>query len=121
MFVRIKCLAQLFPNEEKLLRVPAGAELYHEGSTSTQAYVVKFGNVEIRKNGRLTEIGSAGCLLGEETVLNSRPKQATVSVISDCGLVVLDQARFERLILQTPGFKAHVMRIAEERQRAGYE
>lgn len=116
MIKPIRNLAQLFSEDDQLLRIPAGHELYHQGSSGACGYVVKYGEVDIRVNGKLLETGSVGCLLGEECLLNTIPRRTTVIAASDCGLVAVDRNRMGYLVQRTPGLLNHIKRIIELRQ-----
>ena len=63
------------------IRLPAGAELFSEGSPGDQAYVIKEGQIEIVKtsNGRevLLAVRQAGEVIGEMSLLDSAPRFAT--------------------------------------------
>ncbi len=78
-------------------------------------YVVKYGDLAIQANGKLVEIGSAGCLVGEECRFNNTIRRTTVIASSDCGLIPIDRNRLERLIRQTPGLLNHIKRLIELR------
>ena len=112
----IKNLAQLFPNEEHLVRVKAGGVIYLRGSPGHCGYVIKYGEVDIMLNGKLVEAGAIGCFFGEECLLNTVPRRATVIAASDCGLVPIDRRRLDALVTHTPGLLNHIKRVIELRQ-----
>jgi len=48
-------------------------------------------------------------------VVDGSPRHATVTAITDCKFVVVDEKRFHFLIDETPGFATEVIRIMAQR------
>jgi len=116
MFSLVTKLTQLFPNEEEYLTLPAGNMLFRRGDQGSYMYVVKYGNVDIRVDGKLVEIGSVGIPLGEESLVEHAPRMASVMASSDCKLIVIDHARLDTLIKNTPALLNHLKLLIELRR-----
>jgi len=108
MFSLVTKLTQLFPNEEEYLNLPAGNMLFRRGDQGSYMYVLKYGNVDIRADGKLLEIGRVGIPLGEESLVEHVPRMASVMAISDCKLIAIDQKRLDTLVKRTPALLNHL-------------
>lgn len=80
----------------------AGTVLFREGEPAREMFVVHSGAVQIHKTVRDVEqvlgILGAGELFGEMALLNSRPRNATATVIEDSQLLVIDPPTFDTMI-----------------------
>lgn len=80
----------------------AGTVLFREGEQAQEMYVVHSGSVRIHKSvrgvGQLLGVLGAGELFGEMALLNSRPRNATATVVEDSQLLVIDPKTFDSMI-----------------------
>ena len=91
--------------------VPAGKVLCDEGSVGREFFFIVTGTATVRRNGRkIAELGPGG-YFGELSLLDRKPRSATVVSTSDMTLLVLDQRRFSGLLEELPAL-AHKLLIA---------
>ena len=88
------------------VQLPAGAELFAEGSRGDRAYVIESGELEVIKNssGRpvLLDLRRAGDVIGEIALLEDTPRTATLRARSDSRLLAINQEQFDQLINSSP-------------------
>jgi signal transduction histidine kinase/predicted CoA-binding protein len=88
------------------IRLPAGAELFSEGSPGNQAYVIKEGQIEIVKssNGRevLLAVRQAGEVIGEMSLLDSAPRFATGRARTESLLLAIRHEDLDNLLNISP-------------------
>jgi signal transduction histidine kinase/predicted CoA-binding protein len=88
------------------VHLPAGQELFKEGSMGDQAYIIEKGQLEILKStgGRSVQIAvrQAGDVIGEMAMLDSAPRTATVRARTDCQLLEISHAHLDHLINISP-------------------
>ncbi len=88
------------------MRIPAGQELFAEGSPGDRAYVIKSGALEIIKNssGRevLLAVRHSGDVIGEMALLEDNPRMASVRARDDTELIVIHQDQFDALLDSSP-------------------
>lgn len=86
--------------------IPAGQELFAEGSPGDKAYVIKTGALEVIKNsnGRevLLAVRHSGDVIGEMALLEDKPRMASVVTRQDSVLVVIHQDQFDSLLDTSP-------------------
>ena len=100
---------------------PAGTSIIKLGDKAHAAYVVDSGKVEIwieRDGGKrvLSEVTTGG-IFGEMALIDSEPRSATVTAITDVELVPVSEKQFLFLVSQTPYFALKVMRVLAQRLR----
>lgn len=88
------------------VELPAGQELFAEGSRGDKAYIIRSGELEVIKatGGRpvLLSVRGAGDVIGEMAILEDLPRTATVKARSDASLYAIQQEQFERLLNASP-------------------
>jgi len=82
--------------------VPKGTILFRENEPGQEMYIIQSGKVRISKKVReidktLTILGK-GDFFGEMSILNNKPRSATVEVIEDAKLLVIDPQTFEKMV-----------------------
>jgi len=110
-------LAELFNHETDLVIVPPGELLFRVGDTHDHMYVLMSGVAEVIVGGKIVEEAQQGALLGEMALIDHAPRAATVKAVTECRFVAIDERRFHFLIVQTPRFATHVMKIMANRLR----
>jgi signal transduction histidine kinase len=104
-------LAQLTQSVE-VVQLPAGANLFSEGTPGERAYIIKEGQIEIRT----TSVGGdlvlatryAGEVIGEMALLDHTTRSASAWAKTDCLLLTISQAQFNHL-LDTSGAAARTI------------
>lgn len=93
-----------------------------EGTQGEVAFIVKTGSVEViksRRNGQhlvLSTIGSGG-IIGEMSLIDSKPRSATVRAKEDCDLLVVDLPTFEERLSNLDAFSNRLVRTLIQRLR----
>ncbi|MCA9895606.1 MAG: cyclic nucleotide-binding domain-containing protein [Anaerolineae bacterium] len=86
------------------LSLAAGAVICNEGDISDSLYVILTGRVRVYKMGSQgndieLSILEATDFFGEMSILDSKPRSASVLCLTDCELFILNKAAFTRLML----------------------
>ena len=88
------------------IKLPAGAELFSEGSPGEEAYVIKEGEIEIYKDsgGRsvLLAVRKTGEVIGEMSLLDHAPRSASGRARVDSVLVSISHQQLDDLINANP-------------------
>jgi CRP/FNR family transcriptional regulator, cyclic AMP receptor protein len=96
----------------------AGSVVFREGDQARELYVIKSGQVRIQIGNRtITELGTDS-VFGEMALIDSEPRSATATAITDVELVPVTEKQFLFLVRQTPFFALKVMRVLAQRLRA---
>lgn len=110
-------LAEMFRHQTDFLVLPAGQTLFSEGETGDVMYILMSGKAKIIVHNKVVEAAEAGAILGEMAMIEDSTRSATVTAITDCRLLTINQDRFNFLLQQTPNFALHVMRVIAGRLR----
>ena len=83
--------------------VPMGGIVFREGDPSTSLFILLHGYAEVTKqtpDGETRGIATitGPTVVGEMSLITSRPRSATVRAVSDCELYQLTRTQFERMI-----------------------
>jgi signal transduction histidine kinase len=116
---RLADLGQIVP-------LPAGDVVCHEGESSDSMYVVLDGRVSVRRldaAGNQVEIRQveAGDYFGEVALLDSKPRTATASCVTDCELFILEQSAFRDVVTADPSRVFGVLGAVADRVRGQIE
>jgi signal transduction histidine kinase/predicted CoA-binding protein len=88
------------------VHLPAGAELFAEGSPGDRAYVVKEGEIEVLKlsGGRevILAVHRRGGVIGEMALLEEKPRMATVRARRESTLLAIGQEQLDHLLNTSP-------------------
>jgi CRP-like cAMP-binding protein len=88
------------------VNLPAGTELFTEGSPGDQAYVIMEGEIEILKasGGRnvLLAVRKPGDVIGEMALLEAAPRFATVRARTDSVLLAISHSQLDELLNTSP-------------------
>jgi len=105
----------LFRHDPEFIEIKDGEILFSEGEIGDAMYVLVEGAAEISIGGVFFGECTQGSFVGEMAVVDGSPRHATVTAITDCKFVVVDEKRFHFLIDETPGFATEVIRIMAQR------
>lgn len=104
------------------LHLPAGNFLFHEGDLGNQAYLIQEGEIEIFKNsdGRsvLLAVRKAGELVGEMSLLEASPRNASGRARTDSQLFVIDHTVLDELISTRPSAARTMLHTFSSRLRS---
>jgi CRP-like cAMP-binding protein len=102
---------------------PAGHVLCREGETGNVLFVIGEGRVEVTQENeeglgshRLGEAGR-GDLIGEMSLLQNAPRNATVTTLTDCIVLEMEKKDLETILGHNPAVAVGLVNIANERQR----
>jgi CRP/FNR family transcriptional regulator len=107
--------------QAQVVDLPAGTQLFAEGSVCRQFPLVLSGSIRVAKVGegrelQLYRVGPGeSCVLTSSCLVGSRIYPATGVVESDVRLVVLPRTVFEQLMAQHPPFRQYVFGLFAER------
>jgi CRP-like cAMP-binding protein len=105
----------LFRHDPEFLKLKSGEVLFHKGDVGDSMFVLIEGTAEITIDGLSFELLEHGSFVGEMAVIDGSPRYATVTALSQCKFVVVDNKRFHFLIDETPGFAIEVMKVMSSR------
>jgi putative iron-dependent peroxidase len=97
--------------------VPDGDVLMRQGDTGNEFFIVVSGSVIVDREGQQLARLGPGDFLGEIALIDGRPRTATATADGATHLLVLDNARFERLLDEFPGTGRQVARALVDRIR----
>ena len=92
------------------IEVPKGRVLTREGDRGSECFVVVDGRatVTLGDRARVARLGPGACF-GEMSLLDQRPRSATVEAQTDMLLLVLDSRSFSSLIDEVPSVARKVL------------
>lgn len=98
--------------------LPAGATLIAEGDHGDRYYVVSTGVLDVSREGdSLQTLSEPGVGVGEIALLFDVPRTATVTVVEDAELLVLERQEFLTAVTGHPEVHRAVRRVADDRLR----
>jgi sigma-B regulation protein RsbU (phosphoserine phosphatase) len=107
----------LFNDVESRQAYAAGEVIFCTGDYSDKMYVVVEGELLLTLHGSEIDRLTAGDLFGEMGMVENRPRNGTVTAVTDCTLIPIDRLRFAALVRQHPGFAMRVMTVISARLR----
>ena len=104
------------------VRFKKGATIIHEGTTGSNAYLILSGSVEVFKKvgdeklvlSRLVK----GNIFGEMSLVDDKPRSATIVALEDTEVRILSRERFESMLEQNP--RAVIPLLKQVFQRVRY-
>jgi len=84
------------------ITVPAGKVLCEEGSVGREFFFIVEGTASVRRNGRKVTALQPGRYFGELSLLDRKPRSASVVSETPMTLLVLEQRRFNGLLDEMP-------------------
>jgi CRP-like cAMP-binding protein len=99
------------------LAFTAGETIFSEGEKGDRMYMVRSGEVEIERKGKVVEVLAAGGIFGEMALIDGSPRAATARAKTNCEVAPITEKSFLFLVHETPYFAIAVMRALAERLR----
>ncbi len=100
---------------------PAGVTILREGTRGNTMFVIKSGQVEIKKRNpelgvdlTITKLG-AGSIFGEMALLTGAARSATVASITPIELLILKKKDFDALVMEYPHISVLINTMVNER------
>jgi CRP/FNR family cyclic AMP-dependent transcriptional regulator len=100
------------------LEVEQGKTLTREGAAGSEFFVIVDGEVSVTKDGSEVRTLGPGDFFGEISLLEDRPRTATVTAKDTLRFFVLTRQAFRSLLDRQPELEDKVVRALEERVRA---
>jgi CRP/FNR family transcriptional regulator, cyclic AMP receptor protein len=94
-----------------------GEVIFASGDAGDFMYVVRSGEIEIERDGRVIETLSAGGIFGEMALIDGSPRSATARAKTAAEVAPINEKSFLFLVHETPFFAIAVMRTLAERLR----
>lgn len=117
--VEVKSFTEMLMFAETNPRSYADGEVvFREGDWAVEAYIVREGEVELRRGDEVIRTLPPGSLFGEMALVDPAPRSATAVARGDCRLVVVDEDQFHALVQKVPGFALEVLRTVVKRLRS---
>ena len=95
----------------------SGEVIFMEGDNGDKMYVIRSGEVEIGRNGKIVENLSAGGIFGEMALIDGSPRAATARAKTACEVAPITVKSFLFIVHETPFFAIAVMRALADRLR----
>ncbi|MFN2378209.1 MAG: cyclic nucleotide-binding domain-containing protein [Candidatus Binatia bacterium] len=110
-------LDKLFSDSKSMDHFQAGDVVFAEGGEGAFMYVVVEGTIDIFVGDKLIDISGPGDLLGEMSLIDSNHRSATAVARTESRLARVDESEFLSMVVDTPFFALHVMRVLVQRMR----
>lgn len=100
---------------------PAGTVLIEQDRHAAEAFVILTGTVSVVRDGhKLAQLGP-GAVVGELSLLDRRPRSATVVAATHLEALVLSEQELPQLLNELPTVGRHLLREVGRRLRAADE
>ena len=94
-----------------------GDEIFGEGKSGDRMYVIRTGEVEILKGGKVLATLTSGDIFGEMALIDGSPRGATARAKGACEVAPITKKAFLFLVHETPAFALSIMRTLVDRLR----
>jgi hypothetical protein len=123
---RVPLFATLSPTDLKQVAAIASEEIFpdgeviaYKGEQGDAMFVIVSGEVSVcsEHNGNLTELArrTSGDFVGELSIINREPRDATLIASSDVRALCIDQKTFEGLIRERPEVSLFIIQVLSKR------
>jgi CRP/FNR family cyclic AMP-dependent transcriptional regulator len=96
---------------------PAGKEVATEGLGALAFHLILEGSATVSKDGREVRTLGPGDYFGEISMIDGRPRSATVTAVEPMKALSIPHQGFERVIDEDPGFARHLLKTLCARLR----
>jgi CRP-like cAMP-binding protein len=97
--------------------VPAGRVLVKEGTVGRELYLIVSGKATVTRKGKTVATLGSGSHFGELSLLDRRPRNATVTSKTDMELFVIGQRQFNALLETIPTLARKLISAMAARMR----
>ena len=94
-----------------------GETIFAAGDKGDKMYVIRTGEIEIERDGKVVEKLGPGGIFGEMALIDGAPRAATATAKTACEVAPITEKTFLFLVHETPFFAISVMRTLAERLR----
>lgn len=110
-------LPNIFETPDSIVHHRAGDVIFSVGEPAEVMYLVKSGEVEISKHGRVVETVGPDGFFGELALVDAQPRSASAVARTDCTLAKVTEKQFLFMVGETPFFALNVIRELAKRLR----
>ncbi len=107
----------LFSDVENRQTYAAGEVVFDTGEYADRMYVVVEGELVLTLHGNEIDRLTDGDLFGEMGMVENRPRNGTITAVTDSTLIAIDRLQFAALVRRHPGFATRIMTIMSTRLR----
>ena len=97
--------------------LPAGSVLTRQGAAGGIAYILASGQAEVIRGGRRLALLGPGDVVGELSLIDGKPRSATVKAVTDLEVLEIDARDLTRLLRKTPAVSRNLLEALAERLR----
>jgi CRP-like cAMP-binding protein len=97
--------------------LPAGTVLTRQGAAGGIAYILATGQAEVVRNGRRLALLGPGDVVGELSLIDGKPRSATVKAVTDLEVLEIDAKDLGRLLRTAPAVSRNLLQALAERLR----
>ncbi len=110
-------LPNIFEKGSAPVTVRPGEIVFADGQPADFMYVVKRGEIEIVRDGRVVEMLGPDGFFGELALVDQAPRSATARAKTESELIAINEKQFLFMVGETPFFSLVVLRKLAERLR----
>ena len=96
-------------------KIAAGEVLFRPGDYADKMYTHHRWRASPHPGQNVIDVMEAGELVGEMGMVENRPRNGTVTAVTDSTVLPIDRLRFATLVRQHPGFATRVMAVISTR------
>ncbi len=108
---------EVFRDSVKARTYQAGEQVFGQGESAAEMYVVLSGRIDIRVGGQTVESLEPGSVFGEMALVDDHPRSADAVASVESRLEPIDKDWFRHLVRKSPDFGLHVMGVMAKRLR----
>lgn len=97
--------------------VPAGKVLATQGQTGSEFFVIVSGKAEATRSGVPISVLGPGTFFGEMSLLEHKPRVATVTTTEPTSVLVLTAKEFDKLVESMPSVDRKMLTVIADRLR----
>jgi CRP/FNR family cyclic AMP-dependent transcriptional regulator len=98
-------------------QLPAGTVLTRQGAVGGLAYILASGQAEVLQGTRRLALLGPGDVVGELSLIDGKPRSATVKALSDLEVLEIDARDLNQLLRKTPAVSRNLLAALAERLR----
>jgi CRP/FNR family cyclic AMP-dependent transcriptional regulator len=95
----------------------AGTVLTRQGAAGGIAYILASGQAEVLRAGRRLALLGPGDIVGELSLIDGKPRSATVKAITDLEVLEIDSRDLTRLLRKAPAVTRNLLAALAQRLR----
>lgn len=99
----------------QLIDYPRGTVIAEEGESGESMFAIRFGRVEVLKQGKRVTTLSAGDIFGEIALFSGGERTASIRALSDIEVLMIPKDGFETILKKNKEFIGKIEKIVEQR------